>query len=161
MLLPQPSAHGRRRAFLPPGPRPILEIFPEAVAFEVLGHWADPTTQELKHAVRFFCTDFDGRQVGQDLSTRVLGSVDFLLFTALRQLRTTIALERQVLTDEDRQQLDELLRARIVSTWLELERIHEPADRPPTALVVAPKTQSFLQRLRLLFSQGFPRRTDT
>jgi hypothetical protein len=149
-----PTAKGGLRPFPIPGLESILKTFPEVIAFEVLGHWTDLTTQELKYAVRVFCANFEGRQVGQDLSTRVLGSLDFLLFTSLRQLRTKIALERQqVLTHDDQKQLDLLLLARTVDTWLKFEpAIAERNDCPPAATTVAPKAAlSLLQRFRVRF----------
>jgi hypothetical protein len=134
-----------------PGPRPILEIFPEAVAFEVLGHWTEPTTHELRTAVRFFCTDSQGREVGQDLFTRVLGSEDFLAFSCLRQLRTDIALKGRTLTRDDRERVDEILRTRTLGAWLELEPLIDQVDDRPAASAPAPPARSFLQWLGFSF----------
>jgi hypothetical protein len=58
------------------------EIF---TGFEVVAHWEGHTL------VRFFSTDSEGRQVGPDLSNRILNSFEFLLFMCSPGHRGAIA----------------------------------------------------------------------
>jgi hypothetical protein len=83
-------------------------------AYEVMGGWDDPITHLRRHLVRFFCVDAHGAQVGPDAFSKILGPVDFLVFTCAPWQRTAIALEPQEEpTREDQARVAEILRSRM------------------------------------------------
>ena len=89
----------------------LHEIFPGG--FEVMGQWRDSDTSNVKSWVRFFCADSQGKQAGRDACSRVFDSSELFAFMCSRGLRTAMAIEPQEeLTDEDREHVAEILRAR-------------------------------------------------
>jgi hypothetical protein len=111
-------------------PQPVHELSPDADqgelhagAFEIMGHWVEPTTLRLRFWVRSFCTDSQGCQVGRDFS-RVLDSSELVAFTCSRALRSALAIEPQdPLTQDDQERISEILRARNPSPQTLAQRV--------------------------------------
>lgn len=69
-------------------------IFPDE--FEIMGHWQDAQTRELRFWLRFFPTDAQGRREGDGFS-RIFTALDLFTFLCFRG---EMAIEPQELTPE-------------------------------------------------------------
>jgi hypothetical protein len=60
-------------------------------AFQIMGSYPDRATRSSKTWVRFFFTDVDGQQVGEDAFIRVFDAASYAQFTAARSASCAIA----------------------------------------------------------------------